>query len=74
MFWLEYHDLPEGVGFGLHTPKHFLTLAVCALVSVLLCLWFQRLSWKKQEKALKVLPLLMLAGNLLRDVYLLIVG
>lgn len=74
LFWLEYHDLPEGVGFGLHTPKHFLTLAVCALVIVLLCLWFGRLSWKKQEKALKFLPLLMLAGNLLRDVYLLIVG
>lgn len=80
-FWLERTDLPEGVGFGAFTLQHFAALAACAAGIVILCLWFYHLDSRKtasgflrQEKALRVIAMLMLAGNIGRDIMLIAVG
>lgn len=70
-FWLEGSDLPAGIGFGLFTARHFAALTVCCLVMALLCLWFVRLSQHSQALTLRVLAVLLLAGNLVRDLFLL---
>ena len=80
-FWLERTDLPEGIGFGAFTTQHFAALLACAAGIAVLCLWFFRLNsqgtkqgFERQEKVLRVLAVLMLAGNLGRDIMLTAVG
>lgn len=73
-FWMEGKDLPDGIGFGLFTWKHFLALACCAAGIILLCRCFLKCTWKGQEKFLKWTAVSLLLGNLARDIFLTIRG
>ena len=42
-FWLQYEDLPAGLGYGRFSPAHWGTLAVLAALILLAAFWFQRL-------------------------------
>lgn len=73
-FWLEGDDLPDGIGFGLFTWKHFLALGCCAAGIVFLCIWFMKCSRKGQDTFLKWTAVALLLGNLARDLFLSIIG
>lgn len=73
-FWLEGSDIPAGIGFGLFTWKHFLTLGVCVLGIIFLCRWFLSCSRHGRDIFLKWLSVLMLLGNLARDLFLSVIG
>lgn len=73
-FWLEGTDLPDGIGFGLFSWKHILMDALCAAGIILLCFVFRTRSRMQQRLFLKVLALLLLAGNGLRDLVLVLDG
>lgn len=72
-FWKEIHDLPAGIGFGLFSAQHFAALGVCAAGIALYCFLFLRCSRKGQDRILKITSLLLLLGNLLRDLFLICV-
>ncbi|HAP72659.1 MAG TPA: hypothetical protein DDX59_04790 [Lachnospiraceae bacterium] len=73
-FWMEGKDIPAGVGFGHFTAKHILMLLLCAVFITVLTLWFKKQPLRRQNTFLKILACLMLAGNLVRDLFLLIIG
>lgn len=73
-FWMEGNDLPEGIGFGLFSVQHFGTMAGCAVGIFLLLRAFLRRTAAQQLRWLRVLAVLLLAGNLARDVFLLVKG
>lgn len=73
-FWMEGRDLPDGIGFGLFTWKHFLALACCAAGIVILCRSFLRCTREGQEKFLKATAVALLLGNIARDIFLTIRG
>lgn len=73
-FWMEGKDIPAGVGFGHFTAKHILMLLLCAVFITALTLWFKKQLLRRQNTFLKILACLMLAGNLVRDLFLLIIG
>lgn len=73
-FWLESTDLPDGIGFGLFTPAHFMMDALCAAGIALLCLFFCRQNHRRQETILRVIAVLLLLGNGFRDLVLVLDG
>jgi uncharacterized membrane protein YwaF len=73
-FWLEGEDVPTGVGFGLFTWQHFAAVLVCAVGVFCLCAVFLRKSARTQAKILKITAILLLVGNLARDLFLSIIG
>lgn len=73
-FWLEGEDVPTGVGFGLFTWQHFAAVLVCAVGVFCLCAVFLRKSARTQAKILKITAILLLIGNLARDLFLSIIG
>lgn len=73
-FWMEGNDLPDGIGFGLFTWKHFLALACCAAGIVLLCRCFLKCTREGQETFLRWTAAALLLGNIARDIFLSIKG
>lgn len=72
-FWKEIHDLPAGIGFDLFSCQHFVVLFCCALGIAAELRLFLKCSKKRQDVFLKAAALSLLAGNLLRDLFLLAV-
>lgn len=73
-FWMEGTDLPAGIGFGLFTPEHFCAVAVCMTGVILFLRAFLKRTPPRQNLWLRILAVLLLLGNIARDVFLLIKG
>ena len=69
-FWKEIHDLPAGIGFGLFSSRHFAAVLCCGLGVAFALGLFLKCSKKRQDVLLKATALSLLAGNLLRDLFL----
>lgn len=73
-FWMEGRDLPAGIGFGLWTGRHFAALGLCAAGIAGYCLWFLHSTKGQRRRIQKGTALALLAGNLLRDLFLFSIG
>lgn len=71
---MEGIDLPDGIGFGLFSAKHFAAVALCAVGVVLLLRAFLRRTPDRQLHWLRVTAAALLVGNLARDFFLLCRG
>ena len=69
-FWKEIHDLPAGIGFGLFSSRHFAAVLCCGFGVAFALGLFLKCSKKRQDVLLKATALSLLAGNLLRDLFL----
>ena len=73
-FWVQYEDLPAGMGYGRFSAEHWATLVVCALLIVACVLLFRHLSPAAREKVLLVIPFIMLALECFKDLFLVKAG
>lgn len=73
-FWVQYEDLPPGLGYGRFSLTHMVTLAALAVLIICGALLFRRLSATQREHVLKVIPFVMLALECAKDLFLLRAG
>ena len=73
-FWMQYKDLPAGLGYDRFSPQHWAILAVCTLLIVCVAFAFRRSSYEKREKALQVIPFVMIALECFKDLFLMRAG
>ncbi|MBQ6401979.1 MAG: YwaF family protein [Firmicutes bacterium] len=69
-FWKQYEDLPEGLGYGRFSPEHWMTLAVVAGLILCAALLFRRMDRKGRERVLLVIPFVMIALEIGKDLFL----
>ena len=74
LFLAERRDLPAGAGFGLFTKWHFLALSGCLLLTAWILCRAGKTDPEKRTGFLRRLSLLLLLGNVLRDLFLLAIG
>lgn len=70
-FWKQYSDLPDGLGYERFSAPHIVTLAVIALLTILITRWFGRQPREKQDRILRIIPLLMVLLECCKDAFLL---
>lgn len=69
-FWMERHDLPEGLGYPAFGKTHLLTLFFCLLFVILSAILFSRSNRKRQSLTLRFIPLLLLAMEIGKSLFL----
>ncbi len=72
-FWKQQDDIPAGMGYPLFGPAHIMSVVVTLFFVAL----FVRMVWKlddqKQKRFLKTLPLIMVAMEVFKDIFLAVV-
>ena len=73
-FWLQYEELPEGLGYGRFSPQHWATLAGCALLIAVLLFLFRRMPEERKNLWMRVIPWVMAALECFKDLFLIQAG
>lgn len=74
MFFVTNDNIPEGMGFQTFDSTHLLWLLAGILFCVAACIFYGKLSERKQALALKILGVYIFLQELAKDVVLLILG
>ncbi len=69
-FWRQQDDIPAGMGYPLFGIAHLLSVAITVLLVICLIFLIRRQEDKRQRRFLKVLPLVMLGMEVIKDSFL----
>ncbi len=69
-FWMQQDDIPDGMGYPLFGVAHLLSVAITLVAVAVAAGLFRRLDDRKQVRFLKVLPLVMVALEVFKDLFL----
>lgn len=73
-FWKQQDDLPAGIGYGLFSIEHIISIVVVLALVVLAAILINHSSEDKKERINKTIPVAMLILEVFKDLYLLRVG
>ncbi len=73
-FWMQQDDIPSGMGYPLFGITHLFSVGVTFALVFLFILVFIKVSSSRREKILRVIPPLMLALEIAKDLFLVYLG
>ena len=73
-FWKQQDDLPEGIGYGLFSTEHMISIVVVLALVVLAAILIRRFSEDKKVRICMAIPPIMLILEIFKDLYLVRVG
>ena len=73
-FWKQQYDIPQGMGYPLFGSAHLLSVGITLMLVAVAMAFLRKKSLRTQRRVMRVVPLLMLALEAFKDLFLVSVG